>query len=71
MPEDAAIRRIVVRIPGSPFNPTYETDDASIGVGDTVVIPGSAGGFYEDGETGTVIAVGSDYAGPCKRVTRA
>ena len=53
-----------------PFDPTYEIDDDTISIGDLVRVPGSASDFIKDGETGTVIALGSPYTGPCKRVTR-
>lgn len=64
------MQRIVVRLSGMPFDPTYETDDDTITVGDLVQVPGSDSSFIQDGETGTVIALGSSYTGPCKRVTR-
>jgi hypothetical protein len=41
-----------------------------ISIGDLVRVLGSGSGFIKDGETGTVIALGSSYTGPCKRVTR-
>jgi hypothetical protein len=61
------MKRIVVELDGMPFDPTYEIDDGSIKIGDKVRVPGSDG-MIEDGEIGTVIAIGSDYTGPCKRV---
>jgi hypothetical protein len=65
------MKRIVVKLSGMPFDPTYEIDDDTITVGDLVRVPGSGSSFIEDGETGTVIAVGSSYTGPCKCATRA
>jgi hypothetical protein len=65
------MKRIVVKLTGMPFDPTYEIDDDTITIGDLVHVPGSGSGFITDGETGTVIALGSSYTGPCKRVTRA
>lgn len=65
------MKRIVVRVPGMFFDPTYEIDDDTIAVGDSVKVPGSgAGGMIEEGETATVIAIGSSYTGPCKKATR-
>ena len=65
------MKRIVVKLSGMPFDPTYEIDDDTIAIGDLVRVPGSGSGFIEDGETGTVIALESSYTGPCKRATRA
>jgi hypothetical protein len=65
------MKRIVVKLTGMPFDPTYEIDDDAISIGDLVRVPGSHSDFIKDGETGTVIALGSPYTGPCKRVTRA
>ncbi len=65
------MKRIVVRLSGMPFDPTYEIDDDTIAVGDLVRVPGSDPCFIEDGETGAAIALGSSYTGPCKRATRA
>jgi hypothetical protein len=48
-----------------PFDPTYEIDDDTISIGDLVRAPGSGSDFIKDGETGTVIALGSPYTGPC------
>jgi hypothetical protein len=42
-----------------PFDPTYEIDDDTISIGDLVRVPGSRSDFIKDGETGTVIALGS------------
>jgi superfamily II DNA or RNA helicase len=67
----AIMKRIVVRLSGMPFDPTYEIDDDTIAVGDLVRVPGSDSSFIEDGEIGTVVALGSSYTGPCKRVNRA
>jgi hypothetical protein len=64
------MKRIVVKLVGMPFDPTYEIEDDSITVGDLVRVPGS-GGMIEEGETGMVIAIGSSYTGPCKVATRA
>ena len=64
------MKRIVVRLSGMPFDPTYEIDDDT-SIGDLVRVPGSNSAFIEDGETGTVIALESSYTGPCKRATRA
>ena len=63
------MKRIVVELYGMPFNPTYEIDDDSIKVGDKVRVPGS-GGMIDDDDIGTVIAIGSDYDGPCKRAEK-
>jgi hypothetical protein len=65
------MKRIVVKLTGMPFDPTYEIDDDAISIGDLVRVPGSGSNFIKDGESGTVIAVNSSYTGPCKRVTRA
>ena len=65
------MRRIVVRLSGMPFDPTYEIDDDTVAIGDLVRVPGSNSAFIDDGETGTVIALESSYTGPCKRATRA
>jgi hypothetical protein len=65
------MKRIVVKLTGMPFDPTYEINDDTIAVGDLVRVPGSDSSFIEDGETGTVIALESSYTGPCKRATRA
>ena len=65
------MKRIVVRLSGMPFDPTYEIDDDTVAIGDLVRVPGSNSAFIEDGETGTVIALESSYTGPCKRATRA
>ena len=64
------MKRIVVRLSGMPFDPTYEIDDDTVAIGDLVRVPGSNSAFIEDGETGTVIALESSYTGPCKRATR-
>jgi hypothetical protein len=64
------MKRIVVRLSGMPFDPTYEIDD-TVAVGDLIRVPGSNSAFIEDGETGTVIALESSYTGPCKHATRA
>jgi hypothetical protein len=65
------MQRIVVRIIGMPFNPTYEIEDDTIAVGDSVRVPGSRFTFISEGEIGTVIALSSSYTGPCKLATRA
>lgn len=65
------MKRIVVKLTGMPFDPTYEIDDDTIAIGDLVRVPGSGSGFIKDGETGTVIALDSSYTGPCKRAARA
>jgi len=65
------MKRIVVKLSGMPFDPTYEFDDDTIAIGDLVRVPSSGSGFIEDGETGTVIALESSHIGQCKRVTRA
>ena len=59
------MKRIVVKLTGMPFDPTYEIDDDTISIGDLVLVPGSGSDFIKDGETGTVIALGSPYTGPC------
>lgn len=63
--------RIVVRLTGMPFNPTYEIDDENIAIGDRVRVPGSEASFIQQGEVGTVIALESSYTGPCKHAIRA
>ena len=65
------MKRIVVKLSGMPFDPTYEIDDDTIAICDLVRVPGSDTSFIHDGETGTVIALGSSYTGPCKRAVRA
>jgi len=65
------MKRIVVKLSGMPFDPTYEINDDTIALGDLVRVPGSGSGFIKDSEAGTVIAMDSSYTGPCKRVTRA
>jgi hypothetical protein len=65
-----SMKRIVVKLNGMPFDPTYEIEDDTIAIGDLVRVPGSAATFIRDGEVGTVIAVGSSYPGLCKRATR-
>jgi hypothetical protein len=65
------MKRIVVRLSGMPFDPSYEIDDDMIAVGDLVRVPGSSSTFIQDSETRTVIALENSYAGPCKRATRA
>jgi hypothetical protein len=64
------VKPIVVKLTSMPFDPTYEIDEDAIPIGDLVRAPGSGSGSIEDGETGTVIALGSSCTGPCKR-TRA
>jgi hypothetical protein len=51
------MKRIVVRLSGMPFDPTYEIDDDTIVIGDLVWVPGSNSTFIKDRETGTVIAL--------------
>lgn len=63
------MKRIVVELYGMPFNPTYEIDDDRIKIGDKVRVLGS-GGMIDDDDIGTVIAIGSDYDGPCKRAEK-
>jgi hypothetical protein len=65
------MKRAVVRLSGMPVDPTYETDDDTIAIGDLVRVPGSNSTFIKDGETGTVIALEISYTGPCKHATRA
>ena len=65
------MKRIVVRLTGMPFDPTYEIEDDTIAIGDHVRVPGSGSSFIQEGETGTVIALESSYTGPCKKATRA
>jgi hypothetical protein len=57
------MKRIVVRLSGMPFDPTYEIDDDTGAIGDLVLVPGSNSAFIDDGETGTVIALESSYTG--------
>ncbi len=52
------MKRIVVKLTGMPFDPTYEIDDDTISIGDLVRVPGSGSDLIKDGETGTVIALG-------------
>jgi hypothetical protein len=35
------MKRIVVKLTGMPFDPTYEIDDDTISIGDLVLVPGS------------------------------
>jgi len=63
--------RIVVKLSGMLFGPTYEIDDDTIAIGDLVRIPGSDTSFTQEGEVGAVIALDSSYPGPCKRAIRA
>jgi hypothetical protein len=42
-----------------PFDPTYEINDDTISICDLARAPGSGSDFIKDGETGTVIALGS------------
>lgn len=65
------MKRIVVRLAGMPFDPTYEIDDDTIAIGDHVRVPGSGSSFIQEGEIGTVISLGSSYTGQCKRVIKA
>jgi hypothetical protein len=65
------MKRIVVKLTGMPFDPTYEIDDDSIGIGDRVRVPASRSSFIQEGEVGTVVALESSYTGPCKRAFRA
>ena len=51
------MKRIVIRLSGMPFDPTYEIDDDTVAIGNVVRVPGSNSAFIEDGETGTVIAL--------------
>jgi hypothetical protein len=62
------MKRIVVKLSGMPFDPTYEIDDDTIAIGDLVRVLSSGSGFIEDGETGTVIAPESSYTGTTVRV---
>jgi hypothetical protein len=39
------MKRIVVRLTGMPFDPTYEIDDDTIAVGDTVRVSSSGASF--------------------------
>ncbi len=64
------MKRIVVRLSGMPFDPTYEIDDDTIAVGDAVRVPGSGASFIQEGEVGTVISLTSSYTGLCKKATR-
>jgi hypothetical protein len=43
------MKRIVVRLSGMPFDPTYEIDDDTVAIGDLVRVPGSNSAFIEDG----------------------
>jgi hypothetical protein len=65
------MKRVVVKLSGMPFDPTYEIDDDTIAIGDLVRVPGSNSSFIQDGEVGTVIALDSPYKGSCKRAVRA
>lgn len=55
------MKRIVVRLSGMPFDPTYEIDDDTVAIGDLVRVPGSNSALIDDGEPGTVIALESSY----------
>ena len=57
------MKRIVVKLSGMPFDPTYEIDDDTVAIGNLVRVPGSNSAFTEDGETGTVIALESSIPG--------
>jgi hypothetical protein len=48
------VKRIVVKLSGMPFDPTYEIDDDTIAIGDLVRAPDSD----------------SSYPRQCRRVTR-
>ena len=48
------MKRIVVKLSGMPFDPTYEIHDDTIAVGDLVRVPGSDSSFIDDGEIGTL-----------------
>jgi hypothetical protein len=65
------MQRIVVKLSGMPFDPTYEIEDDAIRIGDSVRVPASDASFISEGEIGTVVAVGSSYTGPCKLTVRA
>jgi hypothetical protein len=65
------MKRIVVKLSGIPFDPTYEIDDDTIAIGNLVRVPGSDTSFIQESEIGTVIALDSSYTGPCKRAIRA
>ena len=58
------MKRIVVKLSGMPFDPTYEIEDDTIAIGDLVRVPGSDTTFIQEGEVGTVIAVDSSYTEP-------
>lgn len=61
------MKRIVVRLTGTPFDPAYDT----IAVSHRVRVSGSGSSFIQEGETGTVIALESPCARPCKEAARA
>jgi hypothetical protein len=70
------MKRIVVKLSGIPFDPTYEIDNDTIAIGDLVRVPSSDSAFIEEGETGIVVALEAlipDYAsaspGPFEMVT--
>lgn len=63
--------RIVVRLTGMPFDPTYEIDDDTIAIEDRVRVPGSGSSFNQEREISTVIALESSYTGPCKHAIKA
>lgn len=65
------MKRIVVRLTGMAFEPTYEIDDDTVAIGDRVRVPGSVTEYIHDGEVGTITALDSSYTGPCKRAVRA
>lgn len=65
------MKRIVVKLAGMPFDPTYEIDGETIAIGDSVRVPGSGASFIHEGGIGTVVALESSYTGPCKLIVRA
>jgi hypothetical protein len=42
------VKRIVVKLTGMPFDPTYEIDEDTIPIGDLVRVPGSGSGSIEE-----------------------
>jgi hypothetical protein len=53
----SSMKRIVVKLSGMPFDPTYQIDDDTIAIGALVRVPGSDSAFIKEGETGFVVAL--------------
>jgi hypothetical protein len=46
------MKRIVVKLSGMPFDPTYEIEDDTITIGDLVRVPGSDTTFIQEAKSG-------------------